>query len=308
MMFTRADHITAISNYLAKWAKRMGAKANVTVIPNGVDVGNFQFPRLPIGGQAISNFQTSPDVQKQEIKQRLGLKPEDKVVITTSRLVEKNGVGDLIEAMRYLPENIKLLILGTGNLESNLKLKTSNLQLTGRVAFLGYIAHEKLPEYLHASDIFVRASRSEGLGISFLEAMAAGVPVVATPVGGIPDFLFSAREDILPSPARENRGVRKTNPAPTKDERVSRIGTSPMGEARVRMSSGAGVDRYGETGLFCRVGDPKDIAEKMKLLLTNDELRNRIVENASKVVKERYEWGKIAKQMEAVLDKNTPRV
>ena len=47
-----------------------------------------------------------------------------------------------------------------------------------------------MPKYLKVSDIFIRPSRSEGLGNSFLEAMAAGIPVIATPVGGIPDFLL----------------------------------------------------------------------------------------------------------------------
>ena len=247
-IFRKADRIQAISHYLADWAKYQGTKAPIEVVPNGVDVEKFQ----------VKSFK----LKVEEARQKLGLKPEDRVVITTSRLVKKNGIGDLIDAMQYLPESVKLFILGTGNLESNLKRKTSNLQLTGRVAFLGYIAHEKLPEYLHASDIFVRASRSEGLGISFLEAMAAGLPVVATPVGGIPDFL-------------QDTSTREASKA---------------------------------TGLFCRVGDPKDIAAKIQLLLTNTELRSRIIENASKMVQERYDWKEIARQMKEVFDKNTPRV
>ncbi len=56
--------------------------------------------------------------------------------------------------------------------------------------FAGHIQHEELPAYYKLSDIFVRPSIIEGFGNSFIEAFAAGIPVVATPVGGIPDFLF----------------------------------------------------------------------------------------------------------------------
>jgi len=147
----------------------------VEVIPNGVNVAKFEY--------RISN------IEKEEIRKKLGISKEDKVVITTSRLVEKNGVGDLIDAMQYLPENVRLLIIGTGDLESNLKLKTSSLKLSNRIRFVGFVPNEQLPNYLHVVDVFCRPSLSEGLGISFLEAMASGLPVVATPVGGIPDFL-----------------------------------------------------------------------------------------------------------------------
>jgi glycosyltransferase involved in cell wall biosynthesis len=57
------------------------------------------------------------------------------------------------------------------------------------VIFAGHVSHDELPAYLKISDIFVRPSLIEGLGNSFLEAMAAGVPIIGTRVGGIPDFL-----------------------------------------------------------------------------------------------------------------------
>ena len=65
----------------------------------------------------------------------------------------------------------------------------SDLKLDNRVFFLGFIPHPELPAYLYASDIFIRPSLSEGLGNSFLEAMATNLPVIATPVGGILDFV-----------------------------------------------------------------------------------------------------------------------
>ena len=182
--------------------------------------------------------------------------------------MEKNGVGDLIEALRYLPDNIKLIICGSGALEKDYKLKARSLQLEHRVHFLGHIPHEQLPDYLHIADVFCRPSLSEGMGSSFVEAMAAGLPVVATPVGGIPDFLFS--------PSHLFRG-----------------------------GSEGGVlsHEWNEkiTGLFCEVENPESIAEKVQLLLTNDELRNRIIANASKMVREKYGWDGIAERMESIL-------
>ena len=61
--------------------------------------------------------------------------------------------------------------------------------------FLGQIGHADLPKYLKASDIFIRASRSEGMGNSFVEAMAAGIPVIATQEGGLSDFLFDEKRN-----------------------------------------------------------------------------------------------------------------
>ncbi|MBU4223613.1 glycosyltransferase family 4 protein [Patescibacteria group bacterium] len=178
-IFIKADHIQAISNYLADWAKQMGAKCQIEVVPNGVDIKQF----------SIFNFQFS----KNDLKKKLNIKDDEKIIITTSRLVEKNGIGDLIGAIDILANRnklpVKLLICGEGELEEKLKFQVINYKLQEKVLFLGQVSHNDLPRYLWISDVFCRPSLSEGLGNSFLEAMAAGVPVVATPVGGIPDFL-----------------------------------------------------------------------------------------------------------------------
>jgi glycosyltransferase involved in cell wall biosynthesis len=164
-IFTNADIVQAISNYLADYAHIMGYKGHVEVIPNGIDIERFK-NRNPREKNA------------------------DKIkLITTSRLVGKNGVGDIIRSLEFLPPNVKLQIIGTGSLEEKLKQDVRDKNLGERVEFLGHVANEEIPNYLHRADIFIRPSLSEGLGISFLEAMAAGLPVIATPVGGIVDFL-----------------------------------------------------------------------------------------------------------------------
>ena len=185
-IFKAADQITAISTFLADWARDMGAACPITIVPNAVDIESFSRPL--------------PSEAAEDLRAKLGKKDGDVYMVTTSRLVEKNAIGDVIESLRYLPANVKFLILGEGPDEEALKKQVTSLKLDGRVTFLGYVPHADMPPYLHVSDIFVRPSLSEGLGNSFLEAMAAGIPVIATPVGGIPDFLRDGETGLFCEP------------------------------------------------------------------------------------------------------------
>ncbi len=162
-IFSKADTIQAISNYLADWARDMGYEGGVEVIPNGVDINKF-----------------SGETAEME---------ENVILITTSRLVPKNGISDIIESLRFLPERVKLKIIGSGPLLRKLNKQVGRNKLESRVKFLGQMDHLEMISHLRASHIFVRPSLSEGMGNSFIEAMAVGLPIIATPVGGIPDFL-----------------------------------------------------------------------------------------------------------------------
>lgn len=174
LVFKRATVVTAISQHLFYRAKRNNAKAKIHVIPNGVNVSAFTLP----------NFR----FERERLRHQFGFS-DSFVLVTTSRLVKKNAVHDIIEALRFLPESVSLLIVGDGTLRSELELQVSKLNFDHRVRFTGAVSPQEIPSYLAAGDIFVRPSLSEGMGNSFIEAMAAGLPVVATPVGGIPDFL-----------------------------------------------------------------------------------------------------------------------
>lgn len=174
--FTKADFVQTISTFLANWARRMGYQGPLEVVSNAVNTKHFS--------------QQYPQVKLDALKKKLGKKDGDIFIITTSRLVSKNGIGDVIESLKFLPEHYKFLILGIGPLERELKLLTTNYGLRSRVLFLGQIDHQEMPKYLHVSDIFTRPSLSEGMGNVFVEAMAAGLPVIATQEGGIADFLF----------------------------------------------------------------------------------------------------------------------
>lgn len=175
-----AAAISAISNYLADWVNRAGYAGEVRVIPNGVDV---------------SYFSDVPQALIDEAKDALGKRMGDVILITSSRLVHKNAVDDVIEAMTKLPLNVHFVILGSGEEEAKLKRLVAKRDLTARVRFLGHIPHSDLPRYLKAADIFIRPSRTEGMGNSFVEAFAAGIPVIATQEGGLADFIFDEKRN-----------------------------------------------------------------------------------------------------------------
>lgn len=175
-IFERANFVQTISNYLANFARSQGYNGDLEVVPNAVNIGHF-----------------SKEYSTEELfilKRKLGKKEGDIFLITTSRMVRKNAIDVIIRSLTLLDANVKFLILGIGPDEEMLRELARSLGVADRIQFLGQILHTEMPKYLKVSDIFIRPSRSEGLGNSFLEAMAAGLPVIATPVGGIPDFLF----------------------------------------------------------------------------------------------------------------------
>lgn len=186
LMFKKTDKIQAISNFLASFGRDMGHKKEIAVIPNGVDVDIFS-----------KTFSTE---EKQEMKKVLNKKEEDIFLVTSSRLTYKNAVDDIIKSLNYLPKNISLIIIGKGEQGFALQKQVKCFGLDDRVKFLGFVKQIDLPKYFSVCDIFVRPSRSEGFGNSFIEAMASRLPVVATPVGGIVDFIDDRETGVFCSP------------------------------------------------------------------------------------------------------------
>lgn len=186
--FRNATAVQAISSFLAQWATRAGFPGTPDVIPNGVDTAHFTHPYT--------------DAEIAAMNEKLGKKEGDVFLVTTSRLVHKNAVDDVIRALPHLPANVRFIVYGVGPDDAMLRRLASELKVAERVSFMGQIRHEELPLALKACDIFIRPSRSEGMGNSFIEAMAAGLPVIATQEGGIADFLFDAKRN----PDKETTG------------------------------------------------------------------------------------------------------
>ncbi len=176
-IFRVADGIQAISTFLLSWGKELGYRGtHGHVIPNGVHIDAY----------------TRPVTEEERLRTRssFGFSGDAFILITSSRFVQKNGMRDVIDALKALPSRVCFVLCGSGELEESIRKQVAQNGLTNRVLFKGFVQPTELPLLMKASDAFIRPSLSEGLGTAFLEAMAARIPVIGTDVGGIKDFLI----------------------------------------------------------------------------------------------------------------------
>jgi glycosyltransferase involved in cell wall biosynthesis len=243
LVYLKADIIKCISMFIATEARKTGYHGPLRVIPNGVDVAKFSAP--------------VPEEKLEALKKKFNKQHGDVFLFTASRLVLSRGVEDVIQSLVSLPEHVKFLIAGTGEDQEKLEHIALQFNVSERVIFAGHVSHDELPAYLKISDIFVRPSLIEGMGNAFIEAFAAGIPIIGTPVGGIPDFLFDPEKSLE---------IDKNTPREP-------------------------------TGLFCEVQNPESIAQATLRYIEDLELRNQIVENAQKLAIEKYDWSTIAESV-----------
>jgi glycosyltransferase involved in cell wall biosynthesis len=166
--------VFAVSDSLRRLAVELGAAVEKTeVVGNGVDTARFH------------------PVDRAAARARFGLPDSAKVLISVGGLVERKGMHRVIEVMPALigphPDLHYLIVGGAspeGDNRAELTAQVARLGLAGRVHFLGALPPDELKWPLSASDVFVLATRNEGWANVFLEAMACGLPVVTTDVGG----------------------------------------------------------------------------------------------------------------------------
>lgn len=178
------DYYFCISKFIKQ--KVMGIfntnDAKAKLFYNCIDVGKFY--------QAIGD-------EREKIREKIGLKREDFVVIYTGRLQPYKGIKELLIGISHIQNSrIKLLVVG-GSFYSGAKkssfikeLEDIAQQLDDRVLFTGFVPYETIPDYYAIADIAVVPSLwEEPFALTALEAMAAGLPVIATKTGGLPEVV-----------------------------------------------------------------------------------------------------------------------
>jgi glycosyltransferase involved in cell wall biosynthesis len=211
-------------------------EAKLLVIENGVDLSAFR-----------------PDADaRREVRAELGLPEAAWVVGTVGRLVEDKDPGLLLRAaLPLLGPDARLVFVGDGPLYPALQAMAARHPAGHCVSFLG--ARHDVPRLLAAFDVFALSSRTEGLPLALLEAMAVGLPIVATAVGGVPDVVrdgWSAR--LVPSAdeAALREALAQLRGHPTAAVELGRCAR----EESLRFSAASMTTRYLDLYHRCRVG------------------------------------------------------
>jgi glycosyltransferase involved in cell wall biosynthesis len=174
-----ATHVFAVSGSLARLAVELGADpAKVQVVGNGVDLDRFR------------------PLDRTEARSRLGIAEHAQVLVSVGGLVERKGFHRVIEVLPGLlarhPRLLFLIVGGAGpegDYAATLRAQAQALGVGDQVRFLGPVAPDELSVPLSAADVFTLATSNEGWANVFLEAMACGLPVVTTDVGGNPEVV-----------------------------------------------------------------------------------------------------------------------
>ncbi|MCX6812864.1 MAG: glycosyltransferase family 4 protein, partial [Candidatus Berkelbacteria bacterium] len=225
-IYHHADKLIAVSKSVKKFIEKFGIdQEKIVVIPNAIEIDSSAIHTAHHAGLMVG---------------------------TIGALNKQKGQIYLVQAFQKLAKSLpkaRLEIIGDGPEREKLLSDIKELDLESRVQLLGKI--DKPRKYLGSWDLFVLPSLSETFGLVILEAFAAGIPVIASNVGGIPELI--------------------TN---------------------------------GKNGYLVPSADPEKLAKAISYLLVEKKARESLVQEASKTLKEKYDWSKIILEIEREYEKS----
>ena len=177
-VLNRCEKIIVLSQFTQEKLRRFHkiTLERTALVPGGIDLETFY-----------------PVDDKTEIRRRLDLPDRNMILFTVRNLVSRMGLDNLIYALKHVVRefpDVYLVIGGEGPLKKSLIKLSQELALEGSVRFVGFIPERELPDYYRTADIFILPTiELEGFGLVTLEALASGIPVLGTPVGGTAEIL-----------------------------------------------------------------------------------------------------------------------
>jgi sugar transferase (PEP-CTERM/EpsH1 system associated) len=227
--WTSADRVLSVSSRLAeRMATTMQVPTErITTIRNGVD---------------LSRFGSS---DRGAARSGLGLSNDTLVIGTVGRLVPVKDHATLLEAISLLTKrgvDVTLLVSGDGPLHATLQARVRDLGIEHSVRFLGH--RQDVEVVLAALDVFVLSSVSEGLSNTILEAMASGLPVVATRVGGAEELVVDGETGLLVEPGLPRKMAEALQLLLTNESKRRTMGAAARGRVETEFALTTMIDRY----------------------------------------------------------------
>lgn len=173
-IWRRAGAVIANSEELRSLALKTTPEIPIDVIYNGIDIEEFRpAAPSPLAGEGRGEGRAF-------------------TILCVARLIPRKGIDYLVKALPVISKvhpDVRLVIVGEGNMEQELKKLASELGVKERVDFRGYVRHDELPGIYRDADIFVLPSLWEGMSNTLLEAIASGLPVIVTETGGTAELV-----------------------------------------------------------------------------------------------------------------------
>ena len=172
----------AVSEEVALSLKRLYGIQKCRIIPNGVP----------------TDYYAHPHISRSEWRRKEGFQEDQVLLVCVARFAPQKNHAMLLKAFSLGPAgnpNAHLVLVGEGPLRGRLEARAEDLGLARRVHFLG--VRTDIPDVLSAMDVFVLSSDWEGNPLSVMEAMASGLPIISTAVGGVPELFENGREGFL---------------------------------------------------------------------------------------------------------------
>lgn len=160
------DHLFAVTTEATRYYAKFMSPQKISLVPAGIDVSKYTLKIKP--------------------------KHNSQIILALCYLIKRKGIDVLLKAFAMIAAKhpqARLWIVGSGPEEAALKQLASELKITDQVRFWGFVDNKQVAKYYAEAGVFVSPTRNEPFGQTFLEAMAAGVPIVATKTGGIPDIV-----------------------------------------------------------------------------------------------------------------------
>lgn len=233
-IYQAADLIVTVSDYIRQRVLTCQTDDVKTVtVYNGID---------------LKPFSTTPTVTRQS----LGYNDDDFILAFSGRLIPEKGILELIKAMNLLADHpqIKLLVMGSSFLDhaSNdapfvQQLKTSAKDISDRIRFTGYVEHHLIPHYLKLADVASLPSTwEEPFGLTVVEGMAAGLPIITTDRGAIPEIVTDQNAIIIPCSSDLPQRLAQAIMTLYQDSQRRHL----MGDASIEFSKNYSKEQYAE--------------------------------------------------------------